>query len=177
MLRRLRSCLAVGVVASVLVMTTSTAAHASLMQRQDGFEINPHGSWLTATGGAASAGFDINAGTARSGANNGWLFATNGWAFAGHWVPTSSVPASANCAAQTYFQASGPTQVGIEIWDAHNNLLFGTAPAINGTGYVNVDTPRWSLRGANPVFVKAIIGSNGPARFVRIDDMALQCHW
>lgn len=53
-------------------------AHASLSQVQDGFEVNPQGSWLVATGGSASAGFDVGAGTARSGRNNGWLFATNG---------------------------------------------------------------------------------------------------
>jgi hypothetical protein len=82
--RLLRKLGGVTAVAAALMALTSGVAHASLSQVQDGFEVNPQSSWLVATGGSASAGFDVGAGTARSGRNNGWLFATNGWDSSGH---------------------------------------------------------------------------------------------
>ncbi|HET6706417.1 hypothetical protein [Amycolatopsis sp.] len=167
----------VSLVAALLV-ATSGVAHASMSQVQDGFEFNPQSSWLVATGGSASAGFDVGAGTARSGRNNGWLFASNGWAFEGYWVPTNSVPRHAQCASQFYMQTAGGAQVGIEIWDANAHLLYSTYPWLNGSGaYQAVNTARWNLNGVNPVFVKAIVGASGSSRFVRIDDMTTQCYW
>ncbi|WP_103340004.1 hypothetical protein [Amycolatopsis sp. CA-126428] len=176
--RLLRKLGGVAVVAAALMGLTSGVAHASLSQVQDGFEVNPQSSWLVATGGSASAGFDVGAGTARSGRNNGWLFATNGWAFEGFWVPTNSVPGNAQCASQFLMQTAGGAQVGIEIWDASGHLLASTYPWLNGSGaYQAVNTARWNLNGVNPVFVKAIIGANGSSRFVRLDDMTTQCYW
>jgi hypothetical protein len=176
--RLLRKLGGVTAVAAALMALTSGVAHASLSQVQDGFEVNPQSSWLVATGGSASAGFDVGAGTARSGRNNGWLFATNGWAFEGFWVPTNSVPGNAQCASQFSMQTAGGAQVGIEIWDSSGHLLSSTYPWLNGSGaYQAVNTARWNLNGVNPVFVKAIIGANGSSRFVRLDDMTTQCYW
>lgn len=178
LLRRLGTVTTAAVLSAGLMAATSGVAHASLSQVQDGFEVNPQGSWLVATGGSASAGFDRGAGTARTGANNGWLFASNGWAFEGYWVPTNSVPRNAQCASQFYMQTAGGAQVGIEIWDANGHLLFSTYPWLNGSGaYQAVNTARWNLNGVNPVFVKAIIGASGSSRFVRLDDMTTQCYW
>lgn len=178
LLRRCRAVVVVGALSTVLVATAPGVAHAGLSQVSDGFEVNPVGAWLRATGGNASAGFDINQGTARSGRNNGWLFAVNGWAYEGFWVPTNAAASqAAQCAAQFYVHSSGPAQVGIEIWDAHAHLLSSTYPFVNGNGYQEIHTNRWPLNRVNPVFVKVIIGSNGAAKFVRVDDMTLQCSW
>jgi hypothetical protein len=177
-LRRFGSLAAVAALAVGMVVATSGVAYASLSQVQDGFEYNPQGSWLVATGGSASAGFDINAGTARSGANDGWLFATNGWAYEGYWVPTNGVPATAQCAAQFYMQSAGSVQVGIEIWDAYAHLLYSTYPFTNGSGaYQAINTGLWNLNGVNPVFVKAIVGASSGSKFVRLDDMTTQCYF
>ena len=177
-LRKFGSVTLAAVVSAALLAVTSGVAHASLSQVQDGFEVNPQSSWLVATGGSASAGFDIGAGTARSGRNNGWLFASNGWAFEGYWVVTNSVPGNAQCASQFFMQTAGGAQVGIEIWDASGHLLASTYPWLNGSGaYQAVNTARWNLNGVNPVFVKAIVGANGSSRFIRLDDMTTQCYW
>jgi hypothetical protein len=176
--RALRRFALAAVISASLTAVTAGVAHASLWQVQDGFEVNPQSSWLVATGGSASAGFDVGAGTARSGRNNGWLFASNGWAFEGYWVVTSPVPSSAQCASQFYMQTAGGAQVGIEIWDANGHLLSSTYPWLNGSGaYQVVNTALWKLNGVNPVFVKAIVGANGSSRFIRIDDMTTQCYW
>jgi len=175
--RGARASAVVGALSAVVLATTAGVAQASLSQVQDGFEVNPQGSWVRATGGQASAGFDINQRTARTGANNGWLFATNGWAYEGFWAPTNAAPRSAQCAAQFYVQSAGSAQVGIEVWDGYAHLLASNYPFVNGNGYQPVSTSRWSLNGANPVFVKVIIGNSSGAKFVRADDMTLQCYW
>ncbi|MEV6598732.1 hypothetical protein AB0M36_18005 [Actinoplanes sp. NPDC051346] len=175
--RGVRACAVVSALTAVILATTSGVAHASMSQVQDGFEVNPTGAWVRATGGQASAGFDINQRTARTGANNGWLFATNGWAFEGFWAPTNAAPRYAQCAAQIFVQSAGSAQVGIEVWDGYAHLLSSNYPFVNGNGYQPVWTSRWPLNGANPVFVKVIIGNTSGAKFVRADDMTLQCYW
>ncbi|WP_328618823.1 hypothetical protein [Streptomyces sp. NBC_00354] len=176
--RRLNSLAAIAVLSASLLVANSGEAQARISQVQDGFEGNPRANWVVATGGSASAGFDLALGAAHSGDNNGWLLARDGWAFEGYWVPTNSVPGNAQCAAQFYMRSISNAQVGIEIWDAHDHLLFSTYPFIKGSdSYQAVDTQRWNLNGVNPVFVKAIIGADGFFKFVRLDDMTMQCYW
>ncbi|GGQ72966.1 hypothetical protein [Couchioplanes azureus] len=177
MARGARAGAVASVLSAVVLAGTAGVAQASLSQVQDGFEVSPQGAWVRATGGQASAGFDINQGTARSGANNGWLFATNGWAFEGFWAPTNAAPWYAQCAAQIYVQSAGAAQVGIEVWDGQAHLLASNYPFVGGNGYQPVSTRRWALNGVNPVFVKVIIGNSSGAKFVRADDMTLQCYW
>lgn len=167
--------LAVLATVPAVILTFAVApAQAGGTQTSDGFEGNPSSRWAIVTGGSAWAGFDINVGTARSGTNNAWIFVTNGWAYHGLWV-TTSAPSWSQCVAQFYFNASGGTFVGIEVWDPYANALSLHYPFISGGSYQQVTTPWWNLNGRTTLFVKAIIGSDGPARFARIDDMTLHC--
>lgn len=127
--RRLNSLAAIAVLSASLLVANSGEAQARISQVQDGFEGNPRANWVVATGGSASADFDLALGAAHSGDNNGWLLARDGWAFEGYWVPTNSVPGNAQCAAQFYMRSISNAQVGIEIWDAHDTCSSLRTPS------------------------------------------------
>ncbi|HWO66443.1 MAG TPA: hypothetical protein VNO31_41060, partial [Umezawaea sp.] len=59
----------------VVSLTTATPAQASIVQVWDSVEgATPWTRWQGGGSGDGVAGYDINGGVARSGANDGWLF-------------------------------------------------------------------------------------------------------
>jgi len=164
--------------AAVLTLFGAGTAHAgSVYQFDDGFEGDPASRFVADHDGSAATGYDLGQGTARSGANNGWLFASNGWAGEGVWHNVESWPVGWRCFAAFYAQPiGGGAQVGIEVRDPIGRLITSAAPWLPGSGYQQVATGQFSVDGAGWVELRAVYGnSSGSPRTIRIDDFVLQC--
>jgi hypothetical protein len=117
--RRGRTALVLTTVFAGLFLAGTGIAQASILQFQDGFEVSPASVWHISVGGDGNAGFEIGKGTARSGANNGWIFASNGWASEGIWVPTAAaVHQDAQCIEQMWVESVGVATVRVKIFEA-----------------------------------------------------------
>src|SRR5437016_3005689 len=89
---------------SVVLILASGTAYASGWAVQDGLEGNPAATWTIEQYGASSGGFDINAGTARSGGNDAWLTSQTEFASVGRPVHLTPAPfhPGIRCAGQVY---------------------------------------------------------------------------
>lgn len=171
----------IGVVAAMLAIAAGAAvpAQATTVQFNDGFEGVPSSRWQGVTDGDGVAGFDINRGLARSGANDGWLYTGTGFAAERIAVPVSGWANRQYCTAQIYAQVVDyDAQVGLEIWNPDNgwSKLTSTTAWITRGGYQPITTFPIDLRGASTVYIQAIYGNHDvKPQFVRLDDANLTC--
>jgi hypothetical protein len=174
-LRRAATVLAIST--ALLVMSAGTA-NASVWAHQDGFESNPTGTWHLEQYGASAAGFDLNAGTARSGANDAWLSSQNQFASVGKTVHlTPAQFHSARCAAQVYVAALGPANVNFEIIDPPTWTYIALRSVhLTGGGYTAVEVGPW-VPGPIDVYVRISLVGTGGFSAVRVDDMQVQCSY
>ncbi|TYB71032.1 hypothetical protein FXF51_00905 [Nonomuraea sp. PA05] len=166
------------VVGLVFAGLPAAIAQAAPSRFADGFEGNPAQRWEPLTSGDGRADFDLAQGLARSGADNGWLYAGQGWAAQRIAVPVGGWPERSSCVAEIYAQpVGGGAQVALEIWDPNGwHKLTSTAPFLPGSGYQRIRTSRIDLRRLDTVYVQAIFGKDDGARqFVRLDDVSLRC--
>ncbi|MFC0540411.1 hypothetical protein [Kutzneria chonburiensis] len=172
---------AIGVVAAMLAIVAGAAvpAQAATQQFSDGFEGVPSSHWQGITEGDGVAGFDINQGLARSGANDGWLYTGTGYAAERIAVPVGGWPDKRNCSARIYAETlSYAAQVGLEIWSPNNGWvrLTGLTGWITPGSYQAITTFPVDLTGQDTVYIQAIYGNNGVVpQFVRLDDATLTC--
>jgi len=168
------------VAAAGLILTGTATAHASPILA-DSFEGNPSSRWQVLTSGDNEASFDINQGHARSGVNNGWLRTGTGWSAQRLPVSIGSWGDRTRCTASIYAQPVGTdpqdgAQVALQIWHTNGTKLSETAPWLPATGYQRIATGFVDLNGIDTVYVQAIYGKDGGAKkYVRLDDMTLQC--
>jgi hypothetical protein len=178
---RLRCARFFGVVAilSGAAAAVAAPAEASTLQFTNSFEGNPWSNWEGFTGGDGVAGADINQGLARSGANNGWLYAGHGWAAERIGVTVGSWQSRSNCTASIYAQPTGGgAQTGLSIWDPNGwrELTVPTVRWVSGPGYQQISAGPVNLTGLDTVYVQAIYGNDSAtAQFVRLDDVSLRC--
>jgi hypothetical protein len=171
----------IAVLAVIAVLGSASTAHAGLWQWTDDFSGTPNDRWEAFHGGGdGGAGFNINLGFGHNGhSNNGWLYAANGWAFMriAHGV---NVGNRSDCAAAMYMKpVGGGAQVGLQVWNPNGwHLIAETYPWLDGSDYQQVYVTGMNLEGVDTVYIQAIYGnSSGSARFIRLDDVALQCYY
>ncbi|MGV9363574.1 hypothetical protein [Amycolatopsis sp. NPDC003731] len=165
---------------SAVSMTTATPAQASIVQVWDSVEgATPWTRWQGGGSGDGVAGYDLNGGVARSGANDGWLYVGNGWA--ANRIPVNiSNWNRGNCAVGVWFNPLTPAgaQVGLQIWNPDGwRIIAETYPWFPGGGYRQAFITGLDLRGfTGDIYLQVIYGNgNGTKTFVRFDDMAIQC--
>ncbi|WP_131743201.1 hypothetical protein [Actinomadura roseirufa] len=160
---------------------SSGTAHASTLYFEDGFENDPMKTWEWDMEGDGSAGFEFNAGMARTGANNGWLTGKRGGASEKKWVYTASVPwvSGAGCVAQIWVDAPYRTSVVLEMWTPKGGLRYSGVRTVNGGNYERVYTDRWPMFGESDMQFRIVLhGTNGASEdWVRLDDLAVLCSW
>ncbi|MEV7420145.1 hypothetical protein [Streptomyces sp. NPDC089919] len=164
---------ALSVALPLALLVAAPPARADARGMSNGFENGQTDRWDRQWGGDGRAGFELNTGTARSGEGNGWLSATRGWAREGIWA--SFAPQFRYCTATVYVKPLQDLQFELRVWTPQGKKLISTAPwllARNGYSIVQVD---WMGEGDNANFVEAVIGADGTARTVRLDDMAVVC--
>lgn len=179
--RRMGALMVTCALSAATLAVSSGAAHAGLVQFSDGFENQPAATWEFDTGGDGSAGYDIGHGTARTGANNGWLYGRYGGASEKIWVNTDAVPHvdGTECAAQIYVNAPSRTTVVLEIWAPTSGKRYTVDRTVSGGGYLPVNTERWPLYGEPRMQFRIVMHGGGDAgpNFVRLDDLIVQCYW
>lgn len=124
------------------------------------------------------AGADIGQGHARSGLNNGWLFAGHGWAAERVRVPVSSWQNRSNCAASVYARpVADGAQVGVQVWDPNGwRLLAESYPWLDGDRHQWITTGSLNTSQLDTVYVQVIFGKDSPQQqYVRIDDVSFRC--
>jgi hypothetical protein len=167
---------------STLLVATGTA-HAGVVQWTDGYEANPQSRWEGGIqGGDGYSGFDIAGGVARSGSNDGWLYANNGWSAMRIAKSISLWPANrSDCAAAIYADpVGGGANIGLEIWDPNGwRKIASTVVWIDDSaGYKIIPLYFLNLTGIQTVYLQPIYGNNGgPAKFIRFDDAVIQCSY
>jgi hypothetical protein len=168
----------------VLAVTSITAApaHAGVVQVWDSIEgATPWTRWQGGGSGDGVAGYDINGGVARTGANDGWLHVGNGWA--ANRIPVNiSSWNRGNCAVGVWFNplTAAGAQVGLQIWNPNGwHIIAETYPWFPGGGYHQAYITGLDLRGfTGDIYLQVIYGnSNGIKTFVRFDDMAISCYF
>jgi hypothetical protein len=177
---------ALAVSAAVLVIGVGPAHAAapaqsvrpqSIWQNQDGFESSPSSTWNFDGDGTGNGGFDIGAGTARSGSNDAWMTDQGGWVSVGR--PVHLTPAqfhTAQCAAQIYVQPFGNTLVALDVIEPSSWTYIASQQAtLNGGSYTAVTVGPWSP-GAVDVYIRLVLaGNTGGFAAVRVDDLTVQC--
>lgn len=172
-------------VALLLTGFLATEARADVIVN-DGFEGSPSGRWEIDSSGDGHGGFDLGTGSARSGANNGWMMAENGGAAEKLWVNT---PRSvARCAASLQVKPSfNDTTVIAEIWQAYYDEATGQQVVrnsnsrtirLNAGGYQEVSFGETSLYyGATKAQFRLVLagGGSGNMKVVRLDDLFVRC--
>lgn len=181
---RMMTVRAVAVVAVLFTLLTTNEAHAGTTQRWDSLEgATPWTRWQGGGSGDGAAGYDIGGGVARSGANNGWLHVGNGWAANRIPVDLGGFFSRHNCAAAVAVNVLAPgAQVGLQIWNPNGwQVIAETYPWIvgNGTGYHQIVLTNLNLSGFfGTIYLQVIYGNNDNIKkFVRFDDMVLECYW
>jgi hypothetical protein len=170
---------------------TGAAAAAALARRHlrpgiftqwwDSFEGNPVTRWQGLASGDGRTGFDYNLGFARTGANNGWLYAVNGSTLERTAVNLSGFGDTSSCAAGMYMEpVGGIAQVSFQVWNPGTNpwtlIAWSGNVWINPSSYQLVAIGNLDLRGYSTVYVQGAFGNYyGPAHYVRLDDAILQC--
>ena len=134
---------------SAVSLTTATPAQASV-RVWDGVEgATPWTRWQGGGSGDGVAGYDINGGVARSGANDGWLHVGNGWA--ANRIPVNITYLNrGNCTVDVWFNplTSAGAQVGLQIWDPNGwHIIAETYPWFPGGGYRQAIITGLDLRG------------------------------
>ncbi|RSN40295.1 hypothetical protein DMC64_35895 [Amycolatopsis sp. WAC 04197] len=173
--------LAVLSVFSTAILGLAGTAQAGIVQWSDGYESNPFGVWERGIqGGDGHSWFDIGMGVARTGNNNGWLFADNGWSAMRTAKSLSSFPSNrSNCAAAIHADpVGGGANIGLEIWDPNGwRKISHTVKWIDDwAGYQLITLPNLNLNGVGTVYLQPIYGNNGgPAKYIRLDDAIIQC--
>ncbi|GAA2212577.1 hypothetical protein GCM10009850_080390 [Nonomuraea monospora] len=140
------------VVGLVFTGLPTAIAQAAAPRFSDGFEGNPAQRWEPLTSGDGRAGFDLAQGLARSGADNGWLYAGQGWAAERIAVPVGDWPERSSCVAEIYAQpvGGGGAQVALEIWDPNgwhkltSTAPFSRAPATSASGPAGSTCAGWT---------------------------------
>ncbi|MBP2472145.1 hypothetical protein JOF53_001017 [Crossiella equi] len=147
----------------------------------DGFEGDMFSRWDRLNDRAGSGGGDFNGGVARTGANNGWVEASRGWGAVRIPVDTRFVPKN-SCQASIYANPVGEhdapgSHVSLEVWNPNGWVkMLETIPYLNNASYQRITTPRFPLYGIDKIYVQVIFGNeNGVRKFIRLDDMALEC--
>jgi hypothetical protein len=168
----------------VVVLSTFGQAHAGVTQFWDSIEgTAPWTRWQGGGDGDGVAGYDINGGVAHSGANNGWLYVGNGWAANRIPVNLDGFFQRNSCAAAVYVDVLAPgAVVGLQIWNPNGwTIIAETYPWIvgNGTGYHSIVISNLNLTNfRGTIYLQFIYGNNDNIkRFVRFDDMVLECYW
>jgi hypothetical protein len=181
MTRRGRAVLAVLVTSAGLVAAIAAPAHADLWQLSEGFEGDPATTWQVRSYGASAGGFEINAGTARSGSNNAWLTAETEFSSVARSVYLR--PAQLHrptCGASIYLRPfpgadGGDVRVNVEVIDPSNwNYIALKTVTLTGSGYTQVSTPSWKP-GPITVFVRVSLLGVGGYSGLRVDDLNVQC--
>jgi hypothetical protein len=171
--RRRRLFVAVFALLSALGVSSAGVAYASVWQLDDGFEGNPASTWSLYHSAIGGGGFNINAGTARSGSNNAWLVTQTGWSSVGRTVHlTPAQLHQVTCAAQIYIQPLNTTTLNFEVIDpptwTYVSLKTVTLPA--GSYQRVLTDPFVPYR--TDVFVRVSTTSPSTAR---VDDLTVQC--
>lgn len=150
----------------------------------DSFEgSTPWTRWEGGQSGNGVVGYDVNAGGAYSGLNNGWLKAGNGSASNRIPVSLSGFSIRNNCAVGVKARALGTGGfVGLQVWNPSGwSVIAATYPWINGNGagYQQISISGLNLTSlSGTIYLQAIYSnSSGVQQFVRIDDMVLECYW
>jgi hypothetical protein len=166
----------VGVVMSTgLIVGTATAAHASLWQLNDGFDSSPAATWHTETYGTSGAGFDLNAGTARSAPNDAYLWAQTQFASVGRSVVLRNNSTRIQCAAAIYLTGLSGSKVNVEVINPSSwTYISLKTVTLTGGGYSQVTVPAWT-GGPNTVYFRVSVLGNGGFSSVRADDLVVQC--
>lgn len=152
-------------------------ARADLWQHTDGFESSPASVWEFHRVGAGSGAFELNAGTARTGANNAILTTSaGGWSGVGKSLTVRPRTAghSTTCGGGFFVRAlSGPAVLNIEVIDpASWTYLALRTVRVSDTAWRQHDVASY-VNGPTQVFMRvSLLGGSGP---VRVDDMVFQC--
>jgi hypothetical protein len=165
-------------ISSILLGLVSAPAYASIWGFQDGFENNPTGTWHLEHYGNSNAGFDLNAGTARSGANDAWLTSQTSFASVGRTVHLTPAQFHAStCAGQIFVQSLGTAKVNFEIINPTSwTYIALETVTLSGGGYTAVEVGPWTP-GPVDVYVRLSLLGNGGFSAVRVDDMQVQCSY
>ena len=178
---------AIRAAAVVITMTVGTivgtagVAHADYWALSDGFELNPTTTWTLETYGQSAGGFELNAGTARSGRNNAWLRATTSFSAYGRNVRITPARYRPDCSASVYIQSPGGAALNFEIIDpaTWNYIrLTSVTPASTGSGWTLVSSGVWhpGVEGGENVVVRvALLGDGYSNDWIRIDDLQVSC--
>lgn len=164
-------------VLSLAALTVSPAAQAEEKVTTNGFEGYDIQRWDRLSGGDGVTGFEIDAGTARSGRVNGWLSTTRGWAREGTWASFgTNIWPSTVCTAEIYVKPVQDLQFELRVWNPQGTKLATNAPWLVANGNYQTVRVTWRAEYYNNAFVEAILGSDGTPRDVRLDDLVVRCN-
>ncbi len=176
--RGARAALFVLLVSLGIVAATGSPAQAAIWDHPDGFETNPAGTWELFHDKDGGGGFDLSAGTARTGTNNAFLSVRTGFSSVGKQVFLQ--PAQLHkptCGAAVHVQALGGAKVLFEIIDPANwTWVTVKEVTLNGGGYTRINTDSWKPGPAKVVVRVSLIG-NGGFSAARVDDLTVRCQF
>lgn len=165
-------------VSAGLIAVTSGVAHAGTWQMNDGFEYNPAGTWTLYHSGVGGGGFDLNAGTARTGYNNAWLSVQTGWSSVGRSVYlTPAQLHQSSCGAGIYIAALSGARLNFEVINPSTwTYVALKTVTLSGGGYTLVTVGPW-VPGPTTVFIRVSLLGSGAFNAVRVDDLIVQCQY
>jgi hypothetical protein len=171
--------------AVAVILATSTGAlvlagapaHASGWQLQDGFDYQPAATWTLEHYGTSGAGFDLNAGTARTAPNNAYLWAQTQFSSVGRSVTLRNNSTRNDCAAGVYLQGFDGAKVNVEVIDPSSWTYVALhSVTLSGSGYRLYTVGPWT-GGPNTVYVRISLLGTGAYNLVRVDDLTVQCSY
>lgn len=165
-------------VSAGLVAMTSGVAHAGIWQLNDGFEYNPAATWTLYHSAIGGGGFDLNAGTARTGYNDAWLSVQTGFSSVGRSVYlTPAQLHQSSCGAAIYISALSGSQLNFEVINPSTwTYIALKTVTLSGGGYTLVTVGPW-VPGPLTVFIRVSLLGNGGFSAVRVDDLLVQCQY
>ncbi|MBN2528974.1 MAG: hypothetical protein JXR76_21475 [Deltaproteobacteria bacterium] len=173
--RFIRATILTAMASVFLTIASGGVAHANLWQLSDGFDSNPSDTWYFETYGVSGAGFDINAGTARSAPNNAYLWSQTNFSAVGRYVTLRNNSYRDQCAAGIHIQGMAGAKVNVEIIDPKKWVYVSLKTAtINSSGYTKVLVPAWT-GGPNTVYFRVSLLNGSGFSMVRVDDLVVQC--
>lgn len=164
--------------------TGAATSHAATWQFADGFEGTPSSTWRMATWGTGAAGFDLGAGTARSGANNARLTVQGGVDAARLLRPVHLAPVAsrnAKCQAHAYVNAAAAAHrslqvVGTQQTSSATNLLAWKNVQLAPGPYQRISTQVWVAKTADVHLLLTIHAVDGSVGHLRVDDTSIVCN-
>lgn len=169
---------AAGLTAVLAIGGLSTKAYANGWGIIEGFEYQPATTWTLYHSAVGSGGFDINAGTARSGTNAGWLSVQTGWSSVGTTIHiTPAELHDPTCAAQVYVRPFNSVTLNFEIIDPGTwTYVALQTVTLTGSSYQAVTINSFVPPNPN-VFIRVSLTGNGNLSAAHVDDLNVFCQY